>query len=280
MRAGFILPGGTATEQLELALIAEDAGWDGVFVWEASYGIDAWGLLSAIAVRTERVKLGTMLTPLPWRRPWKVASQVATLDQLSGGRAIVTVGLGAITDDLPATRGEVTDLRQRADLLDDGIDLMRALWAGKDVYEGAIHELRFAQRDQLDVTRPVQDPLPIWVVGLWPRMKSMRRAIRCDGIVPQFEGEDHHGSPDQVREMRRWLLDNGARPDIDVIAQADTLANGRDAAAEIAPSWADAGCTWWLEANWEMPHHSAERMEQVRQRLLAGPPRLLGGGHR
>ena len=100
---GFILPGGTATEQLELALVAERAGWDGVFVWEAAYGIDAWTLLAAIAARTSRVRLGSLLTPLPWRRPWKVASQVATLDQLSEGRAILTVGLGALAADLPIT---------------------------------------------------------------------------------------------------------------------------------------------------------------------------------
>src|SRR5438477_390532 len=88
MRAGVVLPGGTATQQLAQAEAAERAGWDGVFVWEAAYGVDAWTLLAAIAARTERVRLGTMLTPLPWRRPWKVASQVATLDQLSNGRAV------------------------------------------------------------------------------------------------------------------------------------------------------------------------------------------------
>ncbi len=92
MRMGVILPGGTATEQLEQAVLAERAGWDGVFAWEAAYGIDAWSLLAAKAARTNRVRLGTLLTPLPWRRPWKVASQVATLAQLSGGRAILAVG--------------------------------------------------------------------------------------------------------------------------------------------------------------------------------------------
>src|ERR1700678_3362342 len=117
MNFGVILPGGTASEQLELAVLAEEAGWHGVFVWEAAYGVDAWSLLAAIAVRTTRVRIGTLLTPLPWRRPWKVASQVATVDQLSGGRAILTVGLGALEDDLPST-GEVADLRARADRLD------------------------------------------------------------------------------------------------------------------------------------------------------------------
>jgi len=117
MRFGVVLPGGTAEEQLAQAVLAEESGWDGVFVWEAAYGVDAWTLLGATAARTEHVKLGTMLTPLPWRRPWKVASQVATVDQLSNGRAILAVGLGAITQDLPLT-DEVTGLRERADLLD------------------------------------------------------------------------------------------------------------------------------------------------------------------
>src|SRR4249920_3982052 len=103
MRFGVILPGGTATQQLAQAEAAEQAGWDGVFVWEAAYGVDAWTLLAAIAARTEQVRLGTMLTPLPWRRPWKVASQAATLDALSHGRAIVSVGLGAVMTGLGNT---------------------------------------------------------------------------------------------------------------------------------------------------------------------------------
>src|SRR6476659_103706 len=108
MKFGVVLPGGSPDVQLALAVAAERAGWDGVFVWEAAYGVDAWCLLSAMAMRTERIRLGTMLTPLPWRRPWKVASQVATVDQLSGGRAVLGIGVGALTTDLPVT-GEVTD---------------------------------------------------------------------------------------------------------------------------------------------------------------------------
>src|SRR5215213_2541990 len=107
VRYGFVLPGGTTTEQLEQAVLAETAGWDGVFVWEAAYGVDAWTLLAAMAQRTTRVRLGTMLTPLPWRRPWKVASQAVTLDQVSGGRTILAVGLGAVDAVLGRT-GEET----------------------------------------------------------------------------------------------------------------------------------------------------------------------------
>src|SRR5580700_1683781 len=135
MLNGVVLPGGSATVQLEQAVLAERSGWDGVFVWEAAYGVDAWSLLAAMAARTERVRLGTLLTPLPWRRPWKVASQVATVDQLSGGRAILAVGVGALGTELPAT-GEETDKRLRAERLDEGIDLVRMLWDGGQSYHG------------------------------------------------------------------------------------------------------------------------------------------------
>ena len=135
MRHGVILPGGTAPQQLAQAVLAEEAGWDGVFVWEAASGVDAWSLLAAIATRTTRIRIGTMLTPLPWRRPWKVASQVATVDQLSGGRAVLGIGVGAVAPDLPDT-GEVTELRERAAMMDDGIDLMRTLWAGGTSHHG------------------------------------------------------------------------------------------------------------------------------------------------
>src|SRR5215470_19335185 len=156
MRFGVVLPGGTAVEQLELGLLAESAGWDGVFAWEAAYGVEPWCLLAAIAVRTARIRLGTLLTPLPWRRPWKVASQVATLDQLSGGRAILAVGVGATETDLPDT-GEVTEIRGRAERLDEGIDLIRELWAGRNDYHGGHYDYHTGRIDLGRVTRPVQE---------------------------------------------------------------------------------------------------------------------------
>jgi alkanesulfonate monooxygenase SsuD/methylene tetrahydromethanopterin reductase-like flavin-dependent oxidoreductase (luciferase family) len=152
MKMGFVLPGGPAVVQVEQAVLAEEAGWDGVFVWEAAYGIDAWALLAAMAVRTSRVRLGTLLSPLPWRRPWKLASQVATVDQLSRGRTILTVGIGSLAEDLPLT-GEVTDVRSRADLMDDGINLLRALWAGVGEYEGPRYRYTCAMDDQMKVGR-------------------------------------------------------------------------------------------------------------------------------
>ena len=276
MRYGVILPGGTATEQLEQAVLAERAGWDGVFVWEAAYGVDAWTLLAAITASTTRLRLGTLLTPLPWRRPWKVASQVVTLDQISAGRAILTVGVGALSTDLPLT-GEVTELRARAERLDEGIDLIRALWDGQGSYHGHHYDYECERDDLAQVGRPVQDRIPIWVVGVWPRPRSMRRVLRCDGVVPQYDLGGREGLPDDARALRAWLAEHGARPDVDVVAEGETPADDVAAARQRVAPWAVAKCTWWLETRWDMPHHTADRMREVRERIAAGPPVVPGG---
>src|SRR6266545_581111 len=250
MRYGFVLPGGTATEELEQAVLAEQAGWDGVFVWEAAYGVDAWTLLGAMAQRTTRIRLGTMLTPLPWRRPWKVASQAVTLDQLSGGRAILAVGLGAVDTGLGNT-GEQTDRRTRAELLDEGIDLIAGLWEGRLRFAGRHYQMDLEARQDLpESARPVQRPrIPIWVVGAWPRPKS-------------------------IRAMLRWLDEHGGvRPGFDVVMEGETPADDAGKASAVVAPWSAAGCTWWLETRWQMPHGSADRMRQVHERLEAGPPR-------
>jgi hypothetical protein len=270
INCGVVLPGGTATEQLDLAILAEEAGWDGVFVWEAAYGVDAWSLLAAIATRTARIRIGTDLTPLPWRRPWKVASQVATVDQLSGGRAILTVGLGAIAEDLPLT-GEVTELRARADRLDEGIDLIRSLWAGELTFHGKYFDYDGSGARHLsDAATPAQSRVPIWVVGLWPRPKSMARVLRCDGIVPQYEGEPN---PLEARRISEWLAEKGA-PYIDVIAEGETSASNIENAVSVVLPWANAGCTWWLETRWGSPESGVDRVDEIRERLKAGPPRI------
>jgi luciferase-like monooxygenase len=273
MRFGFVLPGGPARQQIEQAVLAEQAGWDAVFTFEIAYGMDGWSLLAAMSQRTSRVRLGTMLTPLPWRRPWKVASQVATLDELSDGRAILTVGLGAA--DL-GSWGEVVDRRERAELLDDGIDLIAALWAGERAYTGPRHRVDFTTQPWMaETVRPVQRPrVPIWVVGVWPRAKSMRRVLRCDGLVPMLvapeDGPSRDLVPDDVRAMVTWLDEHGGRrPGFDVVMDGETPPDGPAAAAIVRP-WAEAGCTWWLDARWTVPEQDRDRV--VRERLAAGPP--------
>jgi hypothetical protein len=154
-------------------------------------------------------------------------------------------------------------------MMDEGIDLIRELWAGRSSYQGEHYTYECPRDDLTKVAKPVQERIPIWVVGVWPRPKSMRRVLRCDGVLPQYSGE---GSPDDLRAVRAWLDERGAPADLDVIAEGETPTDDPGAAAAQVAPWADAGATWWLETNWEMPHNSAERMQEVRSRVTAGPP--------
>src|SRR5579864_7717394 len=97
VRFGVSLPnvGIEAATLVDLAVVAERAGWHGVFVWDAIFGINPWVALTAIALKTEQIRLGPMVTPLARRRPWTLAGETASLDRLSGGRLILPVGLGA-----------------------------------------------------------------------------------------------------------------------------------------------------------------------------------------
>lgn len=275
-----MLPGGSLRDQVDLAVLAEEAGWDGVFTWEGVGGHDPWGLLSAMAVRTSRVRLGTMITPLPWRRPWTVASQAATLDQLSQGRAVIAVGLGAMTE-IPPNAGEAADRRERAALLDEGIEIITALHSGSIHTGPSLPGPRWPGVSFFEpftsAARPVQTPrVAIWVVGAWPRPRSMERVLRCDGVVVEWlepGGERGGPTPEGVAGVVGWLAERG-RAGTDVVVEGETPADDPAAAADRVRPLADAGATWWLETRWAEGPVDEQRMTAVRERLAAGPPRV------
>lgn len=265
MKQGFVIPGGSATEQRELAVAAEAAGWDGVFVSELAYGVDPWVLLSAVGSATSTIRLGTMLTPLPWRRPWKLAGQVATLDQLTGGRAVLMVGLGA-PDPALGDFGEVTDRRTRAELLDEGIDVLDAVWSGRRTFTGTHHRIDLTSA-VIDLIEPAQRPrVPVWCVGAWPAGPSLRRVMRCDGLLPATVTEEgaRQSTPEELAEMLRWLEQEGKD-----FAGFDVVVEGQTEPGDPSPldPWRDAGATWWVESLW------GSDPAAVRERLAAGPAR-------
>ncbi len=276
MRFGWVLPYGDARTAGELAAVAEAHGWDGFFVWEPVWGIDAWVALAAAAMRTERIRLGTMLTPLPRRQPWDVAIQVATVDNLSGGRVILSVGLGAPDDRWWLFEGD-PGRRVRAERLDEGLALMTGLWSGEPFpFSGSHYRARPA--DRLIPPPPVQHPrVPIWVVGAWPRPRSMRRAARWDGWIPAHipkDGGDAELTPEVFAEGLAWIRrrrsDEGLDGPYDAVAEGTTPDDPGEAAAAVRP-WADAGATWWLEADWSDMDPARVRDAALR-RLSAGPP--------
>lgn len=272
MKFGITFPYIEPREIATLAKEAEDAGWDGVFVWDAIWGFNVWVTLAAIAMTTEKIVMGPMLVPPSRRRPWALASEVAALDRLSNGRAILAVGLGA-TDTGWAKVGEETDRKIRAARMDEALEIITGLWTGKPFsYSGQYFNVDNVTFDP----PPLQKPgVPIWVVGAWNKAKSMNRAIRYDGILPANAQNDRREemTPDDVRAMNSWIkAHRTSDKPIEVILEGDTPGDDPAKTRAMLQPYADAGVTWWLENIWMINETSG--VEGMRRRILQGPPKL------
>ena len=254
----------------ELAREAEDAGWDGFFLWDHigagwPYPVgDPWVQLAAMAMTTERIRLGTTVTPLPRRRPWQLAREVVTLDHLSHGRVILSVGIGSDSAQEYSCFGESPDDRLHAAMLDEGLTILNGLWSGKPFsYKGVHYQVDQAQF----LPTPVQVPrIPIWVAGVWPHKRPFRRAAQWDGVCPI--GRDRIPTPDDIAEMLGYIRQHRqADLPFDVVLGAYER-DGSEMRAQLA-DYAEAGVTWWLECfDWE------DGLPDVRARIRAGPLQL------
>ncbi|MFP4395793.1 MAG: LLM class flavin-dependent oxidoreductase [Anaerolineales bacterium] len=285
MKYGIYLPNfgpyGDARVLADLAHDAEAAGWDGFFLWDHVAGhpldfVDPWVALTAIALKTTRLRIGTTVTPLPRRRPWKVARETVSVDHVSNGRLTLGVGIGlgaAEWNDL----GEETDLKTRGAMLDEALEVLTGLWSGDNFdYAGQhyrVHDARF-------LPCPVQSPrIPVWVGGFWPNKAPFRRAARWDGMFPLFSTEPGE-EEEELRQLRAAVAYARARREretpFDVICTGVTPGDAPDVAAETVARYAEAGGTWWLEclipfrfgAGFEDPWPVAA----LRERVLQGPP--------
>jgi alkanesulfonate monooxygenase SsuD/methylene tetrahydromethanopterin reductase-like flavin-dependent oxidoreductase (luciferase family) len=244
---------------LNVAQAAEEAGWDGLFVWDhlafvwGAPAADPWVVLSAAASATSQIRLGTAVTPLARRRPHVVADTVATLDVFSGGRMVFGAGLGGVPSEF-GKFGEPEDSRVRAEMLDEGLGLLRRFWSGEEVRHHGVH---YTVDGVTLAPPPVQQPLPIWIGGNRP--PSLRRAARWDGWIA--DSADPSGmtlGPDEVaRSIDTICRTEGF--DVAVLGQMDL---GEPAAYE------EAGATWWLEN----VHDRRGRPEELLRLVGAGPP--------
>jgi alkanesulfonate monooxygenase SsuD/methylene tetrahydromethanopterin reductase-like flavin-dependent oxidoreductase (luciferase family) len=258
----------------DLAQEAETSGWDGFFLWDSFAGQDPWILLTLVALRTEHIHFGPLVTAPSRRRPWQLASETVTLDHLSHGRVILPVGLGAAEDLGFARFGEVMDRKVRAELLDESIDILQGLWRGKPFsYSGKHYQLKEA----VFQLTPVQSPrIPIWVVAAWPRQKSMRRALRCDGILPvkaTAEGISYSLTPEDVRAIKAHVDQHREQSTVfDIVLEGETPSADIARANAIVHPFAEAGATWWLEDVAATPYNTGG-LEGIRLRIKQGPPR-------
>jgi alkanesulfonate monooxygenase SsuD/methylene tetrahydromethanopterin reductase-like flavin-dependent oxidoreductase (luciferase family) len=263
-----------------VAVAAEQAGWDALFVWDhvvhvksrrRAFG-DPWMLLTAAALATTRIRLGTLVTPVARRRPQQLARQVATLDALSGGRVIFGAGLGGPIADEFGSFGDETDPKVLAERLDEGLDLLARYWSGEPVNHSGRH---YRVDDVTLLPATVQRPRPpVWIAGYWPRKTPMRRAARWDGAVPLFLSANHGVAPpvDELRDLVAYLRAlRGDRPGpYDVIVGG--ISDPKHARELIEPL-AEAGATWWDERQL-ITGEDFYRLDPVLRRIEQGPPTL------
>lgn len=255
---------------VEVALAAEAAGWEALLVWDhlgCAWGVpsaDPWILLAAAAQATVRLRLGTAVTPLPRRRPAVVASAVATLDRLSGGRVIFGAGLGGVAQEFTAF-GEPAAAADRAAMLDEGLDVVTALWSGRPVQ----HAGRFYQVDGVTLAPlPVQRPrVPVWIGGASP--PARRRAARWDGWIIICDDDKGTMTVPPARVAADAAAIAALRPASDD-AGFDMAITGVSAGPgdPVTAAYAQAGASWWLEHI----HGRRGSHASMLARISAGPP--------
>lgn len=234
-----------------IAAAAEEAGWDGVFVWDhinwrapVQAVADPWITMAAMASATERLRIGPMVTPLARRRPTKMIRETVTLDQLSGGRLTLGVGLGSdrFGQEFSKT-GEQEDDRARAGMLDEFLGVLTAGWSGEPVNHRGEY---YVVDDIAFQPRPVNGRIPVWVAGFPGKRKPVLRAARYDGFFPV--NLEH---PDELAEAvaavlaaREVHLTQSAEPGSESLQDYD-IAVALPPDADVK-AFAEAGATWWL----------------------------------
>jgi len=267
-----------------LARDAEEAGWDGLFLWDhirfSATPLpvhDPWVLLAAIAASTERIVIGPMVTPLPRRRPWVVARQAMSIDHLSGGRMMLGVGLGEPIDVELGAFDEPTDLRTLAARLDEALAIIDGLWRGEEFGFSGMH---YRLEPMTFLPRPVQRPrIPIIVAGYWPHRGPIRRAARWDGMNALFPYPTE-GWEEKSRALLAELKSLREDPDapFEYFDGGHTPDDGPD--ADDPALSADIGATWWIESldpwryTWDGSAEGWPDVALARDRIVMGPPKV------
>ena len=267
----------SARSVAELAQAAEVSGWDGLFLWdqilenykEAHPMVDPWVALAAAAMVTERIRLGTTVTAVARRRPWKLARETVTLDHLSNGRLTLSVGLGDPVEAEFTRFGEQADPKLRAGKLDEGLEILANLWSGNAFkFQGQhyrLERMRFAPPT-------IQTPrIPVWVGGWWPHKAPFRRAARWDGAFPLKAGGSIVMTPQDVRDLRDFIRQQRGDPTpFDLVIMGTTPGDDARKASKKLAAYQETGLTWWLESLYRWRNSQEGLLRRIRQ----GPPAL------
>lgn len=285
MKYGLYLPNfgafGTAQIMADLAQDAENAGWDGFFIWDhvsrpITYNlVDPWIALTAVAMATKTIRFGTMVTPISRRRPQILARETASLDVLSNGRLILGIGLGSGRPQEWANFSEETDMKTRAGMTDEALQVLIGLWSGEPFsYEGQ----HYTVGESHFLPKPTQQPrIPIWIAGYYPNKAPMRRAAKWDGMFILFDDAE-----DKVTALRKTLDYIAQHRQTDeafdaVFLDKSSISKSSVETKSLVADARDAGATWWLSSitpeRYGFDWADEWDFEAMRQTILQGPPR-------
>ena len=256
----------------ELAAEAEDVGWDGFFVFDHILPddtrknlFDPWIILASIAMRTSKIRIGPMVTPIPRRRPWKLARETISLDYLSNGRLNLAVGLGGPPEREFEKFGEVFNTKIRGEMLDEGLEILKGLWNAEPFnYEGNHYQIH----DVVFNPPPVQYPrIPIWIGCKWQNKKPLKRAAKWEGVFPiPHKGETI--TPENLRTIVNYIETYRDRDSDFDVALADH--DGSRTPQSLA-AYQRAGLTWWIQ---RIHSPLVNSLDEARAHIQKGPPPL------
>jgi alkanesulfonate monooxygenase SsuD/methylene tetrahydromethanopterin reductase-like flavin-dependent oxidoreductase (luciferase family) len=256
----------------KLAIEAEKSEWDGFFLWDHIINtegfpqtVDPFIALTSVAENTEKIHIGTTVTPVPRRRPWKLARETVTLDTLSEGRLILGIGLGGPSEF--SVMNEETNLRVMAQMADEQLEILNGLWSGEEFsYTGKhykIDKVKF-------LPRPVQRPrIKLWGAGTWPKKGPFKRAAKLDGVVPLKADYTNPLTPDDYRKIIAYMKKHGLHYPYDVVEINFDITKSDDKKRTIL-DFQNAGVNWWLElvSDWTGSY------EKIRNIIAQGPSRI------
>ncbi len=265
---------GDARVLADLTYEAEEHGWDGLFIWDHIYFkeemgelpmADPWVALAAMAMATQRIRIGALVTPLPRRRPWKVAREAATVDRLSGGRLIFGAGIGWDHWGEYSRFGEDPSDKLHGEQFDEELAILAGLWSSEPFSFSGKH---YTIAESRFLPAPLQTPrIPIWIAAGWPHKKPVRRAAHWDGLCPISEEKI---TPESVREMLAIVHEERTSDaPFDIVLAGFTGAMDQAEARTLLNGYAGAGVTWWQEGFW-----GTDSADDALARIRQGPPQL------
>jgi alkanesulfonate monooxygenase SsuD/methylene tetrahydromethanopterin reductase-like flavin-dependent oxidoreductase (luciferase family) len=260
---------------VDIILEAEDAGWDGFFLWDHLMfpwpieTAEPWTVLSAASSLTEKIILGTAVTPVTRRRPQVLAKQLVTLDELSGGRVVLGAGLGGGGKQDAGKEfsafGEPNDYNTLAEVGDEALDVIIGLWKEENFSYNGKH---FHVDNVTFLPKPVQEPrIPIWIGGI--TKPAIRRAAKYDGwisIGPSPTVGEKGLSLKKIEQFIKEIKELRGSSSFDVCYGLEFPEEPE--LKKLIAHGEEIGITWMQEMIFGLKYNK----EEVFERIRSGPP--------